>query len=104
MFLSKIKTSGRHQPDVTGLIGQYAHEMNQVTTWHIYITISEKQVKLKNMWLKFLMNIILKTRRTLEIGCGQMSSWYVLSSLGFYPVIPEWIIMQLEHLFLKNKN
>jgi predicted alpha-1,2-mannosidase len=27
--------------------------------------------------------------------CGQISSWYVLSALGFYPVVPESPIMRL---------
>ena len=34
--------------------------------------------------------------------CGQMSAWYVMSALGFYPVTPAPINILLERLYLKR--
>ncbi|MFO7669472.1 MAG: GH92 family glycosyl hydrolase [Bacteroidales bacterium] len=76
--------------DITGLIGQYAH--GNEPSHHI----------------AYLFNSVEKPWRTQEVvseildqfytdqpdglcgneDCGQMSAWYLLSSMGFYPVCP----------------
>ena len=90
MFLSKIKTTGRHQPDVTGLIGQYAHgnePSHHMAYLYNYIGNPAKTQK-------YVAKILNEQYSVSPDGlsgnedCGQMSSWYVLSSLGFYPVTP----------------
>ena len=90
MFESSSKTSGRHQPDVTGLIGQYAHgnePSHHMAYLYNYIGSPSKTQK-------YTAKIMKEQYSNLPDGlsgnedCGQMSSWYVLSSLGFYPVTP----------------
>jgi predicted alpha-1,2-mannosidase len=76
--------------DLTGLIGQYAHG-NEPSHHIAYLyTYSGQQWKtaekvrfiLKDMYLGIPDGIIGNE------DCGQMSAWYVFSSLGFYPVFP----------------
>lgn len=90
LFTASSKTSGRHQVDITGLIGQYAHG-NEPSHHMAYLynytnTPHKSQKRVKE---------ILETQYWNEPDglsgnedCGQMSSWYVLSSLGFYPIAP----------------
>ena len=90
MFLSKIKTTGRHQPDVTGLIGQYAHG-NEPSHHMAYLyNYIGKPAKTQKYIAKILNEQYSEHPDGLSGNedCGQMSSWYVLSSLGFYPVTP----------------
>jgi predicted alpha-1,2-mannosidase len=90
LFTTKEAMTGRDQADVTGLIGQYAH--GNEPSHHI----------------AYLFNYAGKPWRTQELvhrickafytnapdgligneDCGQMSAWYVLSAMGFYPVTP----------------
>ena len=90
MFLSSTQTSGRHQPDVTGLIGQYAHG-NEPSHHMAYLyNYVGKASKTQKYVSKILQEQYSKKPDGLSGNedCGQMSSWYVLSSLGFYPVTP----------------
>jgi predicted alpha-1,2-mannosidase len=95
MFNSVSETSGRHQVDITGLIGQYAHgnePSHHVAYLYNYIGKPEKT---KEKVHYILDNFYTNTPDGL-IGnedCGQMSAWYVLSSMGIYQVTPgqtEW--------------
>ncbi|MCU0240160.1 MAG: GH92 family glycosyl hydrolase, partial [Pyrinomonadaceae bacterium] len=90
LFTTKDTLTGRVQPDITGLIGQYAH--GNEPSHHI----------------AYLFNYVGKPWRTQELvrkindefyknapdgligneDCGQMSAWFILSSLGFYQVNP----------------
>ncbi|WP_288981627.1 GH92 family glycosyl hydrolase, partial [uncultured Flavobacterium sp.] len=90
MFNSESKTTGREQVDVTGLIGQYAHgnePSHHMTYLYNYIGKPEKT---KEKVHYILDNFYTNTPDGL-IGnedCGQMSAWYVLSSMGIYSVTP----------------
>lgn len=95
MFNSESKTTGREQVDVTGLIGQYAHgnePSHHMTYLYNYIGKPEK-TKEK---VHYILNEFYKNTPDGLIGnedCGQMSAWYVLSSMGIYSVTPgngEW--------------
>jgi hypothetical protein len=106
MFLSKIKTTGRHQPDVTGLIGQYAHG-NEPSHHMAYLyNYIGKPSKTQKYVAKILNEQYSEHPDGLSGNedCGQMSSWYVLSSLGFYPVTPghEYYVIGTP-LFKKGK-
>jgi predicted alpha-1,2-mannosidase len=76
--------------DISGLIGQYAH--GNEPSHHIAYLFN----KANKPWrTQFWANHILKTQyNTTPNGlsgnedCGQMSAWYVLSSMGFYPLNP----------------
>lgn len=95
MFNSESKTTGREQVDVTGLIGQYAHgnePSHHMAYLYNYIGKPEKT----NEKVKYILDNFYKNTPDGLIGnedCGQMSAWYVLSSMGIYavtPGIPKW--------------
>ena len=95
MFNSESKTTGREQVDVTGLIGQYAHgnePSHHMAYLYNYIGKPEKTAEK----VHYILNNFYKNAPDGLIGnedCGQMSAWYVLSSMGIYSVTPgkpEW--------------
>ena len=106
MFNSESKTTGREQVDVTGLVGQYAHgnePSHHMAYLYNYIGKPEK-TKAK---VHYILDNFYKNTTDGLIGnedCGQMSAWYVMSSMGIYSVTPgkaEWI--ETEPLFEKIK-
>jgi predicted alpha-1,2-mannosidase len=76
--------------DLTGLIGQYAHG-NEPSHHIAYLyAYSGQQWKTAEKVRYIMENFYLGIPDGI-IGnedCGQMSAWYVFSSLGFYPVFP----------------
>ncbi len=90
LFSAPSQTTGRDQSDITGLIGQYAHG-NEPSHHIIYLyDYTNKQYKTQELAHK-VMTEMYKNEPDGLIGnedCGQMSAWYVLSALGFYPVTP----------------
>ena len=95
MFNSESKTTGREQADVTGLIGQYAHgnePSHHMAYLYNYVGKPEKTTEK----VHFILENFYKNAPDGLIGnedCGQMSAWYVLSSMGIYDVTPgnaEW--------------
>ena len=90
MFNSESKTTGREQADVTGLIGQYAHgnePSHHITYLYNYVGKPEKTTEK----VHFILDNFYKNAPDGLIGnedCGQMSAWYVLSSMGIYAVTP----------------
>ena len=90
MFNSESKTTGREQVDVTGLIGQYAHG-NEPSHHMAYLyNYVGKPEKTKEK-VHYILNEFYKNTPDGLIGnedCGQMSAWYVLSSMGIYAVTP----------------
>lgn len=90
LFSTTEKTSGRDQADVTGLIGQYAHgnEPSHHSPF-LYHYVGKPQKTAKQV--KQILDQFYKNTPDGLIGnddCGQMSAWYVLSSLGMYQVCP----------------
>lgn len=90
LFTTKAKNTGRDQADVTGLIGQYAHgnepSHHSPFLYH-YIGKPEKTTKQVNS----ILEQFYKNSPDGLVGnddCGQMSAWYVLSSLGMYQICP----------------
>ena len=76
--------------DITGLIGQYAHgnEPSHHTTY--MYAYAGAQYKIPEN-VRYIINELYTDKPNGLSGnedCGQMSSWYILSSLGFYPVNP----------------
>ncbi|RYY72070.1 MAG: alpha-mannosidase [Chitinophagaceae bacterium] len=90
MFNADSKTTGREQADVTGLIGQYAHgnePSHHMAYLYNYIGKPEKTTEK----VHYILNEFYKNTPDGLIGnedCGQMSAWYVLSSIGIYSVTP----------------
>lgn len=90
LFTAESKLAGREQPDITGLIGQYAHgnePSHAIAYLYNYAAKPQKTQKL----VRKIMDEFYKPTPDGLIGnedCGQMSAWYILSALGFYPVAP----------------
>lgn len=76
--------------DITGMIGQYAHgnEPSHATAY-LYAYAGEQY---KTAKLTHQINTTLYTDKKDGIAgnedCGQMSAWYIFSSIGFYSVNP----------------
>ena len=90
LFTAEDKTSGSHQVDITGLIGQYAHG-NEPSHHMAYLyNFVNKPFKTQEKTRQILTELYTNSPDGVSGNedCGQMSAWYVFSSLGFYPVTP----------------
>lgn len=90
LFTENSQTTGRDQSDITGLIGQYAH--GNEPSHHVAYLYNFAGTAYKTQALVHrIMNEMYHDAPDGLAGnedCGQMSAWYVLSALGFYPVTP----------------
>jgi predicted alpha-1,2-mannosidase len=76
--------------DVTGLIGQYAHG-NEPSHHIIYMYTTLGYPEKAAKWLRVVADSMYKNGPDGLTGnddCGQMSAWYIWSSLGMYPMNP----------------
>ena len=77
-------------PDITGLIGQYAHGNEPVH--HVAYLYNYAGAPYKTQArTRQIMNTLYSDTPAGQCGnldCGQMSAWYVFSAMGFYPVNP----------------
>ncbi|OUS01325.1 glycosyl hydrolase family 92 [Flavobacteriales bacterium 33_180_T64] len=90
LFTAKAETSGRNQADITGLIGQYAHG-NEPSHHMAYLySFAGKPHKTMEKVHQILTELYKNEPDGISGNedCGQMSAWYVFSSMGFYPVTP----------------
>lgn len=88
LFESESLLTGRAQSDITGLIGQYAHgnePSHHVAYLYNYAGRPDKTRKyLSEITRKFYANA--PDGLSGNEDCGQMSAWYLWTTLGFYPV------------------
>jgi len=90
LFNTSSVLHGRKQPDVSGLVGQYAHgnePSHQIAYEYDYTGQAWKtQSRVRNI----MATMYRDQPNGLEGNddCGQMSAWYVFSAIGFYPVCP----------------
>ncbi len=90
LFTASEETTGRDQVDITGLIGQYAHG-NEPSHHMAYLYNYVNKPWKAQSYLRQIMDELYTDQPDGLSGnedCGQMSAWYVLSSMGFYPVTP----------------
>lgn len=90
LFSAPTQTTGREQADITGLIGQYAHG-NEPSHHVVYLYNHAGQPEKAAEKVHHILNEFYKDAPEGLIGnedCGQMSAWYVLSSIGLYQVTP----------------
>jgi len=76
--------------DVTGLIGQYAHG-NEPSHHIIYLYTQLGRPDKAAYWIKVVADSMYKNGPDGLTGnddCGQMSAWYIWTSLGMYPLNP----------------
>jgi len=90
LFTTSSKLTGRNQPDITGLIGQYAQgnePSQQIAYMYDY---AGQPWKTQAITQKILYEMYADKPNGLpgNDDCGQMSAWYVLSAMGFYSVTP----------------
>jgi predicted alpha-1,2-mannosidase len=90
LFIAKGDLGKEHSPDISGLIGQYAHgnePSHHITYLYAYVGQPWKTADK----VRFILDHFYTTKTDGIIGnedVGQMSAWYVLSAIGFYPVNP----------------
>ncbi|ARK12858.1 GH92 family glycosyl hydrolase [Fibrella sp. ES10-3-2-2] len=90
LFVVKGDMGAEASNDITGLIGQYAHgnePSHHITYLYSYVGQPWKTADK----VRYILDSLYSTRPDGLIGnedVGQMSAWYVLSALGFYPVNP----------------
>jgi len=90
LFNAPSNLTGREQPDITGLIGQYAHG-NEPSHNTVYMYNFVGQPVKTQKYVKQVMDDFYTDRRDGYAGnedCGQMSAWGVFSAMGFYPATP----------------
>ncbi|MEI7595695.1 MAG: GH92 family glycosyl hydrolase [Bacteroidota bacterium] len=90
LFLASSETKGREQADITGLIGQYAHG-NEPSHHMAYLYNFVGKPNKTQQYIKQIRDELYTTKQDGLCGnedCGQMSAWYVMSSLGLYQVCP----------------
>jgi predicted alpha-1,2-mannosidase len=80
----------KHVEDIAGLIGQYAH--GNEPSHHIAYLYNYAGEPWKTQFRihQIMKNLFNNTPYGIpgNEDCGQMSAWYIFSSLGFYPVCP----------------
>ena len=99
LFTTEAKLAGREQPDITGLIGQYAHG-NEPSHHIAYLYNYAGEPWKTQRYVRRIMDEFYKPTPDGLIGnedCGQMSAWYVLSALGFYQVNPSQPVYDFRH-------
>jgi len=91
LFSIKEAVKGENaSADISGLIGQYAHGNEPSHHISYMFSLAGAPEKTRSM-VKKIMNDMYTEGKDGICGnedCGQMSAWYVLSALGFYPVNP----------------
>ncbi len=90
LFQADSHTKGRKQADITGLIGQYAHG-NEPSHHMAYLYNYVGQPWKTQQQVRRILDTLYTDKPDGLCGnedCGQMSAWYIMSALGFYPVTP----------------
>jgi hypothetical protein len=97
LFTTDMKLSGREQADITGLIGQYAHG-NEPSHHMAYLYNFTNAPHKTQHYVDRILNEMYQNAPDGLSGnedCGQMSAWYVLSTLGLYPIAPGKPVYQI---------
>ncbi|GJH39475.1 alpha-1 2-mannosidase [Capnocytophaga sp. HP1101] len=83
-------TGDNSSPDISGLIGQYAHG-NEPSHHIAYMFNEAGQPKKTQYWVDRILQTQYNTTPNGLSGnedCGQMSAWYIWSAMGLYPMNP----------------
>jgi predicted alpha-1,2-mannosidase len=90
LFEINSDMEGDISPDISGLIGQYAH--GNEPCHHIpYLYSAADEIDKAAFRINQIRNLMYDDNPAGLIGnddCGQMSAWFVFSSIGFYPLNP----------------
>ncbi|SFD12573.1 GH92 family glycosyl hydrolase [Algibacter pectinivorans] len=91
LFTESSEITGNNvSADISGLIGQYAHG-NEPSHHIAYMFNHANQPWRTQYWVRHILNTQYNTTPNGLSGnedCGQMSAWYIFSSMGLYPTNP----------------
>jgi len=90
MFANNAKMIGDQHVDISGFVGKYAHgdePGHHIPYLYNYTNSPWKTQKIINEIRSTMYSNAVDGMVNNE-DCGQMSAWYIFSSLGFYPVCP----------------
>ena len=90
LFYASSHTTGREQADITGLIGQYAHG-NEPSHHIAYLYNATNNPRRTSYWVHRILGSQYQNAPDGLSGnedCGQMSAWYIMASMGMYPLVP----------------
>ncbi len=90
LFSATSQTTGREQSDISGMIGQYA-QGNEPSHHMAYLYNYAGEPWKTQQLVHRICAELYTTKKDGLCGnedCGQMSAWYVMSAMGFYPVTP----------------
>lgn len=103
-FFSLKDTSTEKNGNASGFIGQYAHG-NEPSHHITYLYNYAGQPWKTQYYVSQVLNTLYNNSFSGYSGnedCGQMSAWYIFSSMGFYPVNPADGIYDIGSPILKN--
>ncbi len=89
LFTTSSLTTGRTQPDITGMLGQYAQgnePSHHIAFLYNYVGQPWKTAKYIHQLEKFYTNA--PDGICGNDDCGELSAWYVMSAIGMYQVCP----------------
>lgn len=90
LFVVDTRTSGRNQLDISGMVGQYAQ--GNEPSHNVAYLFNDAGVPWKTQRIvRHIVDSLYTSEADGLCGnddCGQMSAWYVFSTMGFYPVTP----------------
>ena len=90
LFLAPSTIEGDPSPDISGMIGQFAHG-NEPSHHILYLYTMLGEPHKTAQWVREVMNTQYRDTYDGLSGnedMGQMSAWYIMSTLGFYEVEP----------------
>ncbi len=90
LFTTNPKLTGRFQSDITGMIGQYA-QGNEPSHHMAYLYNYAGEPSKTQKRIHQIVSTLYTDKPDGLCGnedCGQMSAWYILSSIGIYNVTP----------------
>ncbi|MGD2152436.1 MAG: glycoside hydrolase family 92 protein, partial [Gemmatimonadales bacterium] len=90
LFETSSDMEGTAPPDISGMIGQYAHgnePSHHIAYLYSYAGAPWKTQERVRQITETLYGVAPDGLPGNE-DCGQMSAWYILSAMGFYPVNP----------------
>ncbi|MFV8327962.1 GH92 family glycosyl hydrolase [Flavobacterium sp. ZS1P14] len=91
LFTESSEITGTNvSSDISGLVGQYAHG-NEPSHHIAYLFNHAAKPWRTQYWVRHILNTQYNTTPNGLSGnedCGQMSAWYIFSSMGLYPMNP----------------
>ncbi|MCB0283092.1 MAG: GH92 family glycosyl hydrolase [Calditrichaeota bacterium] len=90
IFNADSRLEGKAQSDISGLIGQYAHGNEPSHHIAYFYNFAGQGWKTQERVRQIMDEMYFAARDGIcgNEDCGQMSAWYIMSAIGFYPVCP----------------